>query len=298
MSKYLSPVVVAAVYVSLTFLAASGSHAQEKSVKPGINKAFKNPDVKEFLKKFERESREVANLSDEIVAACKIKPGMSIADVGAGTGLFTRKFAAKTGAKGQVYAVDIARPFLTYIEKTCTKAKLNNVKTVLCDQFSTKLPKNSVDLVFICDAYHHFEFPQRTLESIHDALKPGGRIALIDFERIKGKTSDWIFNHVRAGKEVFIGEIVAAGFKVVGEEKLLKENYFVFLQKVPRPTTKKSASNNSASPHPHQRPAQSFQRGNQKLPAKWKASPAFVATYKLPFTSRFTNLLCLLSIVY
>lgn len=215
---------------ALLLIAASAS-AQEKSVRPGINKPFENPDPKEFLAKFEGESREIAAKSKEIVAACKLKTGMKVADVGAGTGLFTRKFAKAVGPDGKVYAADIAPAFLKYIEKTCRDSDIKNVETILCDQFSTKLPKNSVDLVFICDTYHHFEFPQRTLQSIHDALRPGGQIVLIDFERIKGKSSEWVLGHVRAGKEVFVREVKSAGFKVIGEESFLKENYFVRFKK-------------------------------------------------------------------
>lgn len=217
----------------LGFLALPATTAQEeKSVRPGINKPFEKPDLEDFRKKFEGESREVAALTREIVAACKIKPGMTVADVGAGTGLFTRKFAAAVGDNGKVFAVDIAPTFLRHIEKTCEADKLKQVETILCDQFSTRLPKNSVDLVFICDTYHHFEFPQRTLQSIHDALRPGGRIVLIDFHRIEGKSSKFILGHVRAGQEVFVREIKSAGFQVIGEEKLLKENYFVHFEKV------------------------------------------------------------------
>jgi predicted methyltransferase len=215
----------------LFFLPLLPTTAQEKSVRPGINKPFENPDLKEFIQKFEGESREIAAHAKEIVAACKLKPGMSVADVGAGTGLFTRIFAAEVGAKDKVFAVDIAPTFLRHIEKTCQESKLRNVETILCDQRSTKLPKSSVDLVFICDTYHHFEFPQRTLQSIHDALRPGGQVILIDFHRIEGKSSAWIMGHVRAGQETFVREITSAGFKVVGEEKLLKENYFVRLEK-------------------------------------------------------------------
>jgi uncharacterized protein (TIGR03067 family) len=216
-----------AIIVCATLVAT----AQEKSVRPGINKPFENPDLKDFLKKFEGESREIAANAREIVAACKLKPGMMVADVGAGTGLFTRRFAAEVGQKGKVYAVDIAPIFLRYIEKTCAENKIKNVETIQCDQFSTKLPNNSVDLVFICDTYHHFEFPQRTLQSIHDALRPSGQIILIDFHRIERKSSEWVLGHVRAGQEVFVKEITTAGFKVVGEEKLLKENYFVRFEK-------------------------------------------------------------------
>jgi hypothetical protein len=74
-------------------LALVSSPAQEKSVRPGINKPFENPDLRDFIQKFEGESREIAARAKEIVAACKLRPGMVVADVGAGTGLFTRKFA-------------------------------------------------------------------------------------------------------------------------------------------------------------------------------------------------------------
>ena len=228
--------------VAICFLAPLSTTAQEKSVRPGINKPFENPDLNDFLKKFEGESREIAVSAKEIVAACKMKPGMAVADVGAGTGLFTRRFAAEVGEKGKVYAVDIAPNFLRHIEKTCQDAKIKNVETVLCDQFTTKLPKNSVDLVFICDTYHHFEFPQRTLQSIHDALRPGGRVILIDFHRIEGKSSTFVMGHVRAGQEVFVREVKSAGFKMVGEEKFLKENYFVRFEKSEKENEKKPLS--------------------------------------------------------
>jgi ubiquinone/menaquinone biosynthesis C-methylase UbiE len=232
MSRIKFSLAIAAVCFWSAALVSLPLGAQEKSVRPGINKAFENPDLPEFLKKFEGESREIAAHATEIVSACKLKPGMAVADVGAGTGLFTRKFATEIGDRGKVFAVDISAAFLKHIEKTCADGQIKNVETILCDQFSTKLPKNSVDLVFICDVYHHFEFPQRTLQSIHDALRPGGRMVLIDFERIEGKSSDWTLSHVRAGKEVFVREVTAAGFKAAGEEKLLKENYFVRFEKV------------------------------------------------------------------
>ncbi|MFO0863245.1 MAG: methyltransferase domain-containing protein [Gemmataceae bacterium] len=208
--------------------------AQEKSVNPGINKSFEKPSPEEYVKKFEVESREVAANAKQIVDACKLKPGMAVADVGSGTGLFTRKFAAEVGKDGKVYAVDIAPAFLKHVAKTSDEAGLKNVHTIQCDQFSTKLPKNSVDLVFVCDTYHHFEFPQRTLQSIHEALKPKGTFIVIDFQRIEGKSTDFIMKHVRAGKETFVKEILAAGFKVASEEQFLKENYFIRFEKIER----------------------------------------------------------------
>jgi ubiquinone/menaquinone biosynthesis C-methylase UbiE len=202
--------------------------AQEKSVKPGINDPFKDPDVKDFQGKFEVESREVYAKRDKIVGACKLKPGMVVADVGAGTGLFTRLLAKEVGPTGQVYAVDIAPRFLEHVQKTSRAAGLRNVTPVLCNPDSVDLPPGSVDLAFVCDTYHHFEFPQRTLESLRRALRPGGRLVVVDFVRIPGKSSDWVLGHVRAGQEVVEKEIAAAGFEKTGEVKdLLTENYLV-----------------------------------------------------------------------
>jgi FkbM family methyltransferase len=221
--------------LGLGVLLASLAGAQDRSVRPGINDAFKNPDLDKFRKTFEGESREIFAQRKKIVTACKLKPGMVVADIGAGTGLFTRLFAAAVGPKGKVYAVDIAPKFLEHIRKTCKEAGLANVQTVRCTQTSVELPARSIDLAFICDTYHHFEFPFRTLASLHRALRPGGQVVLIDFHRIEGKSSKWVLGHVRAGQEVFVAEIIKTGFRVVGEEKLLKENYFVRFEKVARP---------------------------------------------------------------
>jgi acetyl esterase/lipase/ubiquinone/menaquinone biosynthesis C-methylase UbiE len=212
--------------------------SQEKSVFPGINKPYEDPNVKEAVEKFENAQREVSTHRKEIVAACKLKPGMAVADIGAGTGLFTRMFAAEVGPSGKVYAVDIAKNFVEHIEKTCREAGIKNVRGIVCKPDSVELPPNSVDLVFTCDTYHHFEFPQKTLATIHRALRPGGKLILLDYCRIEGKSPDWLMKHLRAGQEVFTKEIEAAGFKVVDTAGFLKENYFVRFEKVDAAATK------------------------------------------------------------
>src|SRR5262249_8905660 len=154
--------------------------------------------------------------------------------------LFTRLFAREVGERGKVYAVDIAPKFLAHIDKTCKEDKIANVKTVRCSQTPCELPAGSIDVAFVCDTYHHFEFPFRTLASIHKALRPGGRLLVVDFHRIPGKTRKWLLDHVRAGQDVVIKEIVQSGFKLAGEEKDLglKENYFLRFDRVEKPATK------------------------------------------------------------
>ena len=104
---------------------------------------------------------------------------------------------------------------------------------MVCAENSISLPANSVDLVFLCDTYHHFEFPKTSLASIDKALRPGGRLVLIDFERIEGKSRKWLMGHVRAGKEIFRAEIQDAGFRLVEDKQIegFKENYFLVFTK-------------------------------------------------------------------
>ena len=215
--------------------------SQDKSVRPGINDSFRNPDVKKYEGTFEGESREVSVKRKEIVKAIGLKPGNVVADVGAGTGMFTRLFATEVGEKGKVFAVDISEKFLEHIRTTSKAAGIGNVTTTLCKPDSAELPAASVDVVYICDTYHHFEFPQRTMASIHKALKPGGRVVVIDFRRVKGESSDWVMSHVRAGQDVVEKEIEEVGFKKTHESKdLLKENYLVVFEKIENKQSKVS----------------------------------------------------------
>jgi SAM-dependent methyltransferase len=211
--------------------------AQERghSVKPGINERFLDPELKvdEWVERFETESREVFTAREEIVEALDLKEGMRVADVGAGTGLFTRLFSQRVGPRGWVFAVDISPRFAEHLAELADRIRGQNITPVLCAADSVLLPPESVDIVYICDTYHHFEYPAATLASIHRALRPGGRLAVIDFERIPGVSSEWTLDHVRAGKETFREEIEAAGFELDRELDLdgLVENYFLLFRK-------------------------------------------------------------------
>jgi predicted methyltransferase len=102
---------------------------------------------------------------------------------------------------------------------------------VVNDPKDVRLPAQSIDLVFISDTYHHFEYPLTTLRSIHAALKPGAEMVVVDFERIPGVSSPWVMQHVRAGKETVIREIESAGFGLVGEEPFMATQYFLRFRK-------------------------------------------------------------------
>jgi ubiquinone/menaquinone biosynthesis C-methylase UbiE len=194
---------------------------------PEINEQYRNPDYSRWQRNLETEGREVYEKRLAIVDAVAPRPGQAIADVGAGTGLFTRLFAARVGPQGRVYAVDIARAFVDGNVQRARAARLENVVGIVSTQADTRLDERSIDVAFVCDAYHHFEEPKAMLASIRRALRPGGTLVVVDFERIPGASPDWILQHVRAGKEHFRREIEASGFRFAEEVKLMRENYFL-----------------------------------------------------------------------
>ncbi len=201
----------------------------------GINQQFLDPelDVAEWLGRFEVESREVYAARDAVLRACQIQQGEQVADIGAGTGFYSRLFSQTVGPDGWVFAVDISLRFLEHIGKRVEEEKIPNLTPVIGGFTSIRLPPDSVDLIFICDTYHHFEQPQKTLESIYSALRSGGRLIVIDFERIPGVSRPFILEHVRAGKAEFRNEIVESGFRFVDEVQIdeLEENYLLRFRK-------------------------------------------------------------------
>ncbi len=208
--------------LAMVLLAAAGSLvAQTTSVNPGINDSYVDPDPDAWSLRLEAEDRAIYKFRHAIVATLSLAAGTDVADVGAGTGFLTRLMARQVG-DGRVYAVDIAQSFLDHIAASAQAEEIDNIVPVLAAADDARLPSDSVDLVLICDTYHHFEFPQKTLASIHRALRPGGRMVVIDFERVVGVSPDFALSHVRAGKGTVTDEIKDAGFDLVREIPLME----------------------------------------------------------------------------
>ena len=209
--------------------------APEESVKPGINESFLDPDlnVDKYVDRFEGESREVYANRKEIVAAIGIKKESSVVDIGAGTGPHIGLFAQAVGKKGKVYAIDIAPNFVEHLAERARKEGHPQIEARLCSEDSVDLPPNSVDYAFMCDVYHHFEFPRSTMATLHSALRPGGEVIIVDFERIPGVSREWILGHVRAGKQEVIQELQSFGFAWVEDLHIegLKENWVARFRK-------------------------------------------------------------------
>lgn len=216
----------------LPLVACAAPRQEERTPVPDtINDVFLSDelDVDGFVKRWELESREVYAGRKDIVAAMEIQPGDTVADVGTGTGLFIESFATATGADGHVYAVDISPRFIFHVRERVVDKGLDQVEVILSNERSAELPANSVDVVFLCDTYHHFEYHEDMLRSIRRGLKPGGRLVFVEFDRIPGESSEWLLKHMRAGRDVFIPEIEAAGFTFVDEVEIpaFEDNYCV-----------------------------------------------------------------------
>jgi ubiquinone/menaquinone biosynthesis C-methylase UbiE len=132
----------------------------------------------DWLERPEREQEEQPAL---LLAALKIKPGEAVADIGAGTGFYTRRLAKATADKGVVYAVDIQQEMLDLLTNKLSGENVRNVRPVLGTVSDPKLPRAALDLVLLVDVYHEFDHPYEMMQGICSALKPGGRVVFVEF---------------------------------------------------------------------------------------------------------------------
>jgi 2-polyprenyl-3-methyl-5-hydroxy-6-metoxy-1,4-benzoquinol methylase len=129
----------------------------------------------------ERPEREEEEHSDAAVEALGLKPGMMVADVGAGTGYMSIKMARKIAPNGKVYANDIQPEMLKLLQKNAQQTKVTNIEPVLGTVAGTNLPKGQMDLVLLVDVYHEFSEPEKMLRDLRETLKPDGRLVLIEY---------------------------------------------------------------------------------------------------------------------
>jgi ubiquinone/menaquinone biosynthesis C-methylase UbiE len=131
----------------------------------------------------ERTNRDEEEKTELLIEVLDVQPGEIVADLGAGTGYFTRRLAKKVGERGVVYAVDIQQEMLDLLTNKLAGLQISNVRPVLGTVADPKLPPASVDTVLMVDVYHEFSHPHEMMQAICNALKPGGRVAFVEFRR-------------------------------------------------------------------------------------------------------------------
>ncbi len=160
----------------------------------------------------ERPEREQEENPDAAVDALNLKPGMKVADVGAGTGYMSMKLARRVGASGRVYAEDVQPDMLEKVRINAARNRVTNVETVQGTFTDPKLPKGEMDLVLLVDVYHEFSEPQKMLRGIRESLKPDGRLVLLEYRKEDPKIPI-LEEHKMTVAEVRT-ELEAEGFKL------------------------------------------------------------------------------------
>jgi len=186
------------------------------------------PNVLEYLDRLDRPERDQDQKPAQVIEALGLKAGMSVADLGSGSGYFTRRFVEAVTESGKVYAIDIEPDALKYVEDSLVHLhRPYTAEFILARPDNPKLPYESVDLIFVCNTYHHLEDRSVYFSNAKSALKPGGRIAIVDFYH-DGRSGDLGFpkRHLVA-RETVVEEMTRAGYKLAGEHTFLPKQYFL-----------------------------------------------------------------------
>ena len=165
---------------------AAGRYTRVARSADGIGKSYMGREIAGVMgwqgaAWLERDERQREERGDLLLRELGLRPGMNVADVGAGTGYYARRMAPLVGSAGTVYAVDVQPEMIRLLADLANKAGLANIKPVLGAVDNVKLPDAAIDLAIMVDVYHELEFPFEVMESVVRALKPGGRVVFVEY---------------------------------------------------------------------------------------------------------------------
>ena len=223
------------IYIPPVSAQDSPSYYREKRIHnpDGIGKYYMGREIAHYMGHqamgwLSRPSRISEEKPDLTVENLNLKPDDVVADIGAGSGYFSSRIAQQV-PEGKVYAVDIQPEMLEAIANLQKKQQIDNIETVLGAEDSPKLPPASIDLAFMVDAYHEFAYPREMMEGVVSALKPGGRVVLLEYR----KENPMIMIkplHKMTQKQVK-KELKAVGLKWRSTKQFLPEQHFLEFSK-------------------------------------------------------------------
>ncbi len=183
---------------------------------------YHQPQAEQYIKILEDPHRIERLNPAEIIRKLDLKPGYVVADIGSGSGLFTRPLAQAVQPGGHVYAVDIDADLLKHVQRTAKAASISNITTVLAPEEAPGLAPASLDVALICDTLHHIGSRQEYLANLRSCMKPGGRVAIIDFKE------DWPAGHESMRFELADLDrwTAAAGYTKAAEFDTVPGNFF------------------------------------------------------------------------
>ena len=176
----------------------------------------------------ERPEREFEENTTTLIKNLQLQPGMNVADIGAGSGYHSRLISKKIG-KGKVYAVDVEPIMLVYLKQRIAQENLQNIVPVLGTISSVSLPNESVDMMLLVDVYHEFSHPYEMVQSMFNALKPNGKLVLVEFraedESVPIKTIH------KMSEAQAVKELKAVGFRLEKNMKNLPWQHCMIFRK-------------------------------------------------------------------
>lgn len=179
----------------------------------------------------DRPERETEEAPDKALDLLSIHAGMTVADVGAGTGYMSLRMAHRVGPTGKVYANDIQPQMLEKLRANSQREKLTNVETVLGTDTDPKLPAAQMDLVLLVDVYHEFSHPQSMLDHIRDSLKPDGRLVLLEYRKEDPKIPIRLEHKMSVAEAKT--EVEAEGYRLAEViEKLPRQHILIFRKNI------------------------------------------------------------------
>ncbi len=214
MRKFTTKLLLFSILLFSTSLMAQERYIIRAGDPNGINKWYMGRQIAQVMSHFgidwlEREEREMEENTSQLLKNLAVKPGMVVADIGAGSGYHSALLSKMVG-NGKVYAVDIEPEMIAYLNERIKQEKLSRIVPVLSTEKNVALPENSVDIILLVDVYHEFSFPYEMALSMRSALKPGGKLVLVEF-RTEDPTVPIKTIHKMSEKQS-VKELKAAGF--------------------------------------------------------------------------------------
>ena len=180
-------------------------------------------DPKHWAAIFDDPARDAWQKPDDVIGFLAVKPGAVVADLGAGTGYFTVRLARAVGPEGKVLAVEIEPNLVDHLKKRALEAGLKQVVPVLAEPSDPKLPPAGVDLVLVCDTWHHIDDRVHYLGRLAAALRPGGRVAIVDFK--EGELPVGPPPAHKLSRAAIVDELKEGGFSLASEKSDLPYQY-------------------------------------------------------------------------
>jgi len=186
------------------------------------------PNVMEYLDRLDRPERDQDQKPAQVIDALRLKRGMSVADIGSGSGYFTRRFVEAVTETGMVYAIDVEPEALKYVEASLLHMhRTYTAEFILARPDNPKLPVESVDLIFLCNTFHHLEDRTTYFRNVKPALKTGGRVAIVDFYHDERSGELGFPKRHLVARDTVLEAFTAAGYRLINEHTFLPKQYFL-----------------------------------------------------------------------